>query len=171
MASLFLVPFQLSLPGFDFVSQGLPFPKDRDKENRTGAEWLESARDWCLWRAGASWRSRQRVERDFVDAARCITDILVTGGKLTPKEEKQAKLDAAAQAELDIMRGAAIPLSASEFKLTKENRNALVAELLRDPLYTDARLLRSLTKNKLARMVMQSRQRRVADAQTERRSA
>lgn len=167
MASLSLVPFQLSLPGFEFFLQSFP---DQEKEERTRSEWLKSVRDYCLWRAGDGWRrlgragQRQSPERwEYLEAARLIISLLAASAV--------SRADQAAQLELDVARGAAIPLSASEFKLTIENRNALVAELLRDPLYTDARLLRSLTKNKLARMVMQSRQRRVADAQTERRSA
>ena len=71
------------------------------------------------------------------------------------------------------MRGAAIPPSREEIKLIAMPRPALVAELMRDPLYTDARRLNGLAKRKLARMVVQSRQRRavMSESAAERRSA
>lgn len=180
MLRLALVPFQLSLEGFgppvsDFIAAALSSsPWDLEKEKRTSQQWLKSVRDYCMWRAGDGWRKLQQGERwsaarwEYLDAARLITDILLTGSKPTPKESAK---DAAAQAQLDLMRGLAAPLSPEENKLLQRPRAQLVDELLRDSLYTDGRLLSRLPRRKLARMVSESRERAAAGLGADRRCA
>ena len=184
MLRLVLVPFQFALqfPDFGYYSLAgaIDIPSslgiDLEHEMRTGLQWLKSVRAYCMWRAGDSWRKLNRSgERwkssraEYLDAARLITEILSTDHEVNPA---QSALDAAAQADLDIMRGQApIPLSLAEKQLSEKPRAALVDELMRDPLYTNRRLLEHLPKNKLARMVTQSRERRAADAAQERRTA
>lgn len=102
-----------------------------------------------------------------IKRVRPITDILLTPDQAKPYSRPDAEL----QAELDIQRGAPIPPSPEETKLQSLTRPALARELLRDPLYTDERLLSGLPKRKLIRMVIQSRQRLAADAATERKLA
>jgi hypothetical protein len=177
MPALFLAPLQLSLPGIERgrVSEYIAVSAgDKERDNRTDLEILKSVRDYCIWRAGNSWRKlwkpdqRWNPERwDYLDAARLIADILLTPNLPKP----YSRPDAVLQAELDIQRGAPIPLSPEETKLLEKTRPALARELLRDPLYTDARLLSGLPKTKLVRMVIQSRQRLAADAAAEKRLA
>lgn len=178
MPSLWLVPFQLSFPGMGSLSVP-PLVGSGDEENakakRDGRQWLLSIRAYLEQRAGLGWRKLHRAgERwnpiflDYEQAARTITDILSTRLNLNPAESAS---DAAVQADLDIVRGAPIPLSLAEKTLTEKPRAALVDELMRDPLYTSRRLLDHLPKRKLARMVTQSRERRAADGELERRQA
>lgn len=181
MPHLSLVPFQLSFPGDWFPAMPVSDCLDSERDARDGVGWLNSVHDYLMWRAGDCWRKlhragqRQSASRwEYLEAAKLITDILSSTRPRTLSESLQARKDAQAQAELDIMRGAAIPPSREEIKLMAMLRPALVAELMRDPLYTDARRLNGLAKRKLARMVVQSRQRRAAMAETvaaERRSA
>lgn len=91
-----------------------------------------------------------------------------TQGRLSPAESVRVKRDATLQLQLDVQRGAPLPLTPEENLLAKQPRGALVDALMRDPLYTDARLLSHLPKRKLARMLSQSRQRVAADAAAER---
>lgn len=177
MPALTLVPFQLSFIGDGFPVAGLDvFSGDNlERDKRTGLEWLKSVRDYCIWRSGAPWRKllkpdqRWNSERwDYLEAYRLITDIMSTGGQVNPVNSAR---DAAAQAELDIRRGAPIPLTPEETSLLNQPRPALVKALMRDPLYTDARLLSHLPKRKLARMLAQSRLRLAADAAAEKRLA
>lgn len=100
-----------------------------------------------------------------------ITYILSIGGKQTPAESVRAKRDQSLQLDLDVKRGGPIPLTPEETSLANQTRAALVDALMRDPLYTDARLLSHLPKRKLARMVVQSRERLAADVVAERRLA
>ena len=178
MQRLWLVPFQLSLPGMGSLSvpplTGLG-EEERAKAKRDGRQWLLSIRAYLEQRAGLGWRKLHLAgERwnpiflDYEQAARTITGILSTGLESTPV---QSARDAAAQADLDIVRGAPLPLTLAEKQLSERPRAALVDELMRDPLYTERRLLEHLPKNKLARMVTQSRERRAADAALERRRA
>lgn len=181
MPRLSLVPFQLSFPGDWFPAMPVSDCLDSERDARDGVGWLNSVHAYLMWRAGGCWRKlhragqRQSASRwEYLDAARLITEILSTEKHATLAESIQAKKDDRAQAELDIMRGAPLPLSSEEIRLTTQSRPALVAELMCDPLYTDARLLGGLAKRKLALMVVQSRQRRAVmseSAAAERRSA
>ena len=181
MPSLSLVPFQLSFPGDWFPAVPVSDCLDVEREQRDGSQWLRSIHDYLMWRAGDCWRKlhrsgqRQSTARwEYLNAAKLISEILLSTRPLNLSESLQAKKDAQAQAELNIMRGAAIPPSREEIKLMTLPRPSLVAELMRDPLYTDARRLNGLAKRKLARMVVQSRQRRAVmseSAAAERRSA
>src|SRR6185437_16383486 len=88
MPGLFLHPIQLSLPGIESgrVSEYLAVSSgDNERDNRTGLEWLKSVREYCIWRAGNSWRKlwksdqRWNPERwDYLEAAKLISDILLT---------------------------------------------------------------------------------------------
>lgn len=181
MRALTLVPFQLLFSGDGFLVAGIDTFSSGDdsrRDQRTGLQWLKAAREYCTWRSGASWRKLWKADErwdserwDYLEAARLITDILSTGGRLTPAESARAERDNPLQAELDVKRGAPVPLTPEETKLLNMKRPALARELLRDPLYVDARLLSHLPKRKLVRMVVQSRQRLAADAAADRRMA
>jgi hypothetical protein len=87
-------------------------------------------------------------------------DILSTPELWAPPLD--VKADQLAQMELDVLRGAAAPPSLEENHLASKPRAALVDELMIDPLYTNRRLLSHLSRQKLARMVLQSRERLAA---------
>lgn len=100
MPALTLVPFQLSFEGFG-VSQGAVtgisgsgsgLSGDLEKEQRSGRQWLKSVESYCLWRAGESWRKVHTAEGrwnavrwEYLDAARLITDILLTKATQTSR--------------------------------------------------------------------------------------
>lgn len=162
MPRLFLVPFQLSLPGMGTLKQQRParISPDKLRDIRSGEEWMRAV---CAY--------LRSTARDYQESAGLITYLLHSPALWD--SPKQIARDQAAQLELDIMRGSVpIPLTLKEKQLAKKTRAALVAELLRDPLYTDGRLLSRLPKRKLARMVTQSRERlAAAGAAAERRRA
>lgn len=174
MTCLSLVPYQLPLPGLDArpLARMDYLALDTDRDCRDGRQWLKAIRGYLYWRAGEDWRRIGSTDRwntarwEYLDAAKLITDIMLSRRLLSPEKSAQAEIDANAQADLDIMRGAPLPLTLNESQLTNKNRASLVSELMNDPLYTDSRLLAHLPKRKLARMVMQSRERKAAGAFT-----
>lgn len=181
MPSLSLVPFQYSFPGFEFLSvagyldSSSSSGVDLEREQRSGLQWLKSVREYCMWRAGECWRRLnregdrwKRSRWEYLDAARLITDVLSSDAESSSTESAN---DAALQFELDIARGGSIPLTLEETQLTNKPRAVLVDELMRDCLYSSRRALSGLAKRKLARMVTQSRERRAAAVELERRRA
>lgn len=90
---LFLVARQLLLWPSMFGPDD-PSPSDYSDDGRgtrTGREWLESIRDYCLWRAGSNWRrisskkQRQSVDRWwYLNGCRAINDLLA-GAVAEPK--------------------------------------------------------------------------------------
>lgn len=153
MGRLFLVHFQLSLPGFGTIDAAT----GSMERERSGEAWVRSARKYLLSQAKA-----------YTDAAHLLSAHL--HNPAIWDSHLQIARDAQAQLELDLMRGLPAPFSPEETKLSQEPRAHLVDELMCDPLYTDGRLLSRLSRRKLARMVSQSRE-RCAAAVADRRCA
>lgn len=154
VAGFALVPFQLSFAGDGFAIADIR-PMN---SNRSGEAWVRSARKYLISQAKA-----------YSDAAAFLTAHLLNPAIWdTPK---QIARDLQAQLELDTSRGIPPPLSPDENKLSQRPRAQLVDELMRDPLYTDGRLLSRLPHRKLARMVSDSRERAAAGLGANRRCA
>jgi hypothetical protein len=127
------------------------------RNRRTCEQWLRSIAEYCLWRAGESWRSlrlpehRNDPERwDYLDAARLIEDC-----RHAPIRRIEPVLPA-----LD----SSLKISAAQSKLAVHPRSWLVARLMEaDSGFTDRRILSHLSRIKLAGMLAAMRQsRRVA---------
>lgn len=154
VARFALVPFQLSFAGPGFARADIPGMNS----NRSGQAWVRSARNYLLTQAKA-----------YTVAAAFLTAHLLNPAIWdTPK---QIARDLQAQLQLDMSRGLPPPLSPDENRLSHRPRAQLVGELLRDPLYTDGRLLSRLPRRKLARMVRESRERSAAGVGADRRCA
>lgn len=152
MGTLRVVPLQLSFWRMGDVVLPVQVPQDIERERaaRSGRQWLQSAREYCLWRAGDGWRrlgtreSRNSAERwYYLEGARTITDILYS----------QDKPASGLQLALPVLNPAPTP-DASELKYRTMKRADLVAALLRiDPTLTDAHILSHLPRPKLAHML------------------
>lgn len=147
---LFLLPKQLLLwPEMSgaFVSSPSDWNDGRDARNER--QWLESIRDYCLWRAGNWRRVSSRSQREsadrwwYLNGARTVTDIL-----LTPPKETSLK---PALPVLNPTRF--IDERARDFDA--RNRSWLADELMRwNPALTDRVLLARLSHEKLVRMLL-----------------
>lgn len=77
---LFLIPYQLSLPGMEFSGPACA-DLDSERDARDAFAWLRQAITYCEFRAASSlrpWRdSKERSLRsDYKDAIRVLTYIL-----------------------------------------------------------------------------------------------
>ena len=147
-----LVPFQLRLLAMG--SGVVPAPgrnsEDFERAARSGRKILQSALDYCLWRAGDGWRrlgsraGRESADRSYyLDGARLISYILTS-----PAEERTG-----IQLTLPALNPTPKP-DAQEAAYAAQPRAYLVSALMRiDSNLTDRKLLSSLPRPKLARML------------------
>jgi len=123
------------------------------RSQRSGRQWIDSICAYCLWRAGEPWRQlsdrnqRNDAERwDYLEAAR-----LIRRAFYALEEPKGLHL---AQPVLN----AAPARSLSDLKLAELPRKTLVEALLREnPALTDKNRLMKLRREKLARMLAETR--------------
>lgn len=149
---LLLVARQLSLfpMGNGFVPALGPGLGDSERDARSGRQILQSALDYCLWRAGDGWRrlgsraGRTSAERwHYLDGARLLSGILTRPVESSPRM----------QLALPVLNPSPTP-DTQELAYCSAPRADLVAALLRiDSTLTDARLLSRLPRPKLARML------------------
>lgn len=147
--ALFLVPrfpVQLILAGmgslFDCPSS---WPSDeRERDLRTGRQWLLAIQSYCKFRAGLAWRrSHDRFNPNrvwYTNGIRCVQDVISA-----PEPERQPFLPT-----LDCTPC----FTDYERELGALSRGVLVDRLMASSsLFTDRRLLSYLPKMKLARML------------------
>lgn len=156
MARLTLAPLQLSFAGMGTLPRA-ERPARCEASHRTGEQWVRAARDYLRSRA-----------KEYADAAALLTAHLTD--PLRWDSPAQIARDRAAQLRLDLLRGVPAPFTTEELQLSARSRAALVDELMRDPRYSDARLLSRLSRHKLARMLCGSRARLAANPQEKRRA-
>lgn len=163
------VHYQLSLfiVGNGYSPAPVPLAGDGERDSRTGRQWLQSALDYCLWRAGEGWRRlSSRAEREsaerwhYLNAARLISTILASGAANSQRGPRVVA------PTLPPLFPEHVP-DKTETKLAQMPRAELVSALLEiDATLTDRRILSHFTRAKLARML---RERQKLAHQAERR--
>jgi hypothetical protein len=123
------------------------------RDKRTGLQWIKSVIGYLEWRAGEPWRRLSDPEQrfdserwDYLDAARVVREAFYS-------DEQGSTLHIA----LPVLRPAPSALP-GELELAELPRKVLVAALMREnPRLTDSKILKSLKRSKLARMLSELR--------------
>lgn len=152
---LSVVPFQLLLFPDARQHNWHPSPKPGQglREKRTARQWIDSVVAYLRWRSGEPWRDLSAREhrwcqerRDYLDAIRLIQNAFHLIDK--PK---------GLHVPLPVLNVAPPPLP-TQLKLAELPRKTLVEALLREnPALTDKKLLMTLRREKLARMLAETR--------------
>ena len=164
--ALQVVPFQLLLFPGSRAHNWHPSPLGcAVREKRTGVQWVKSVIGYLEWRAGESWRRLSDPEQrfdperwDYLAAARAVHQAFY-------RDEQESRLHFA----LPVLNPAPAPLP-GELELAELPRKTLVAALMREnSRLSNEKILKSLKRRKLARMLSELRAK--AAAEPERRRA
>jgi len=126
--------------------------KDDSRSKRNGRQWIQSAIDYCDWRAGSWRRLSDRAQREnldrwwYLDAARTLKDVL-----LGCREAQSLHI------ALPVLNAA--PAITPEAEALAQQPRAWLADALlaANPRMTNRKLLLHLGRPKLARLLLEAR--------------